>query len=110
VDEQIWIGVGLAAAGLAILIFILARAAERRNPPIGKFITVDGVRLHYVDRGTGPPLVLLHGNGVMLQDFLTSGVLDGAAQSHRVIAFDRPGYGYSARPRSTIWSPTRRPT
>jgi len=105
VDEQIWIGVALAAACLAILIYILSRAAERRYPPIGKFITVDGVRLHYVDRGTGPPLVLLHGNGVMLQDFLTSGVLDGAAQTHRVIAFDRPGYGYSARPRNTIWTP-----
>ena len=105
VHEQIWIGVALAAACLAILIFILSRAAERRNPPIGKFISVDGVRLHYVDRGSGPPLVLLHGNGVMLQDFLTSGVLEAAAQTLRVIAFDRPGYGYSTRPRSTIWTP-----
>ena len=58
------IAVGLAAS--AILNCVLAKKAERRNPPTGRFITVDGVRLHYVDRGTGPPLVLLHGNGSMI--------------------------------------------
>jgi hypothetical protein len=38
--------VGLAAS--AILNRVLAKMAERRNPPTGRFITVDGVRLHYV--------------------------------------------------------------
>ena len=33
--------------------------------PEGKFITVDGVRLHYIERGAGPVIVLLHGNGTM---------------------------------------------
>ncbi|MGF7151923.1 pimeloyl-ACP methyl ester carboxylesterase [Sphingomonas zeicaulis] len=66
---------------------------------------VDGVRLHYVDQGNGPVVVLLHGNGVLLQDFIASGVLGLAAKHHRVIAFDRPGFGYSDRPRTTIWSP-----
>ena len=56
--------VGLAAS--AILNRVLAKMAERRNPPTGRFITVDGVRLHYVERGTGRPLVLLHGNGSMI--------------------------------------------
>ena len=59
---------GLAAS--AILSRVLAKKAERHNPPTGRFITVDGVRLHYVERGTGPPLVLLHGNGN--NDFRTS--------------------------------------
>jgi pimeloyl-ACP methyl ester carboxylesterase len=49
--------------------------------------------------------VLLHGNAVMLQDYEASGVLELAAEHHRVIAFDRPGFGYSERPRSTIWTP-----
>jgi hypothetical protein len=39
----------------------LAAQAERQNPPLGKFIDVDGVRLHYVERGQGAPVVLLHG-------------------------------------------------
>jgi pimeloyl-ACP methyl ester carboxylesterase len=82
-----------------------ARRAEAITPPEGDFIKVDNVRLHYVDRGDGPVVVLLHGNGVLLQDFEASGVLELAARSHRVIAFDRPGFGYSDRPRSRVWTP-----
>jgi len=65
---------------------------------------VDGVRLHYVERGKGEPLVLLHGNGSMIQDFETSGLIALAARTYRVIVFDRPGYGHSERPRSTLWT------
>ena len=81
-----------------------ARKAEREHPPAGQFVTVDGVRLHYIERGEGPPVVLLHGNMVTAQDFDTSGVLDLVAQRHRVIAFDRPGFGYSDRPHGSAWS------
>ena len=80
------------------------KKAERANPPTGKFLEVDGVRLHYVERGEGEPLVLLHGNGSMIQDFETSGLIDLAAKNYRVIVFDRPGFGHSKRPRSTIWT------
>jgi len=83
----------------------LAQKAERQNPPLGRFITVDGVRLHYVDRGTGTALVLLHGNGSMIEDFDSSGLIDLAAKNYRVIAIDRPGFGHSNRPRSTVWTP-----
>lgn len=100
-------GVGLAAAALAaaaITNYRLARKAERENPATGKFVEVDGVRLHYVEQGTGEPLVLLHGNGSMIQDFVSAGVIDMAAKRYRLIAFDRPGYGHSERPRSTVWT------
>jgi pimeloyl-ACP methyl ester carboxylesterase len=82
-----------------------AKQAERDNPPTGKFVEVGGVRLHYVERGRGEPLVLLHGNGSMIQDFESSGLLSMAAKKYRVIAFDRPGFGHSERPRATIWTP-----
>jgi pimeloyl-ACP methyl ester carboxylesterase len=95
----------VAAATAAALNWWLARKAERRHPPVGRFITVRGVRLHYVERGTGTPLILLHGNGSMIQDFQSSGLIDRAAKKYRVIAFDRPGFGYSDRPRGTVWSP-----
>jgi pimeloyl-ACP methyl ester carboxylesterase len=98
-------GVVMAAVASALLNRWLAKKAERRNPPIGRFITVDGVRLHYAERGTGTPLVLLHGNGSMIEDFQSSGLIDLAAKKYRVIAFDRPGFGHSDRPRSTIWTP-----
>ena len=97
-------GIVAALAASAVLNRVLAKKAERRNPPMGRFITVDGVRLHYVERGTGSPLVLLHGNGSMIQDFVSSGLVDLAAKTYRVIAFDRPGFGYSERPRSTVWN------
>ena len=47
----------------------LAKKAAHDNPPLGRFLMIDGVRLHYVDWGTGEALVLLHGNGSMIQDF-----------------------------------------
>jgi pimeloyl-ACP methyl ester carboxylesterase len=83
----------------------LANRAQEKNPPIGDFLEIDGVRLHYIERGEGDSLLLLHGNGSMIQDFECSGLVTLAAKDHRVIVFDRPGYGYSERPRGTIWSP-----
>jgi pimeloyl-ACP methyl ester carboxylesterase len=102
--------IGAAAAGLGLAAsFFYVRAktkqAEAENPPQGRFVTADGVRLHYIERGEGPVLVLLHGNGVYADDFDHSGLLDRAAQQYRVIAFDRPGFGYSERPRSKMWTP-----
>lgn len=101
-------GAVLAGVGLLASFFYVrskTRQAERENPPEGKFVEVDGVRLHYLDQGSGPALVLLHGNGVYSKDFQTSGLLQQAAEHYRVIAFDRPGFGYSERPRSKAWTP-----
>jgi pimeloyl-ACP methyl ester carboxylesterase len=83
----------------------LAKKAENDNPPAGQFLEVNGVRLHYVERGSGAPLVLLHGNGSMIQDFESSGLIDLAAKNYRVIVFDRPGFGHSDRPRKVVWTP-----
>jgi pimeloyl-ACP methyl ester carboxylesterase len=83
----------------------LAKNAEHDNPPAGQFLEVSGVRLHYVERGSGAPLVLLHGNGSMIQDFESSGLIDLAAKNYRVIVFDRPGFGHSDRPRNVVWTP-----
>jgi pimeloyl-ACP methyl ester carboxylesterase len=96
------------AGALAISALVnrrLAKNAENDNPPAGQFLQVNGVRLHYVERGSGPPLVLLHGNGSMIQDFESSGLIDLAAKNYRVIVFDRPGFGHSDRPRNVVWTP-----
>ena len=82
-----------------------ARQAERNNPPAGHFLDIEGVGLHYLERGEGPPLVLLHGNGAMVQDFEISGIIERLAQRYRVIAVDRPGFGHTNRPRSRSWTP-----
>ena len=79
-----------------------AKKAERDNPAAGRFHDINGVRLHYVERGSGDPLILLHGNGSMIEDFECTGPIDLAAKNDRVIAFDRPGFGHSDRPRSVV--------
>ena len=80
------LGLGVAA----LINTAMARNAERRNPPKGTFLEVDGVRLHYLEKGSGLPVVLLHGNQSMAEDFAISGVIDLLAKKYRVIAFDRP--------------------
>lgn len=102
VRSLVW---GAAALGAAALVnHAAARLTERRRPPEGAFLEVDGVRLHYSDRGAGRPVVLIHGNTVTGDDYNTSGVSDLLLASHRVIIFDRPGFGYSQRPRGRPWT------
>jgi pimeloyl-ACP methyl ester carboxylesterase len=103
-----WLGptlLGAAALGAsALYVRRKTRDAERRHPPVGRFIDVDGVQLHYLERGQGDTLVLIHGNGSLIQDFMISGLVDRLAERYRVIVFDRPGFGYSSRPRR-VWTP-----
>jgi pimeloyl-ACP methyl ester carboxylesterase len=95
------------AATLAIANRQMAKAAEKKHPPQGRFLTVDGVRLHFVDSGgDGSPVVLLHGNGTTIADMAIAGLVKRASRQYRTIAFDRPGFGYSSRPRSAAWTPS----
>jgi pimeloyl-ACP methyl ester carboxylesterase len=94
----------LALGATALMVRRQSRQAERRHPPKGRFIEVDGVRLHYIEAGEGDPVVLVHGNGSMLEDPLLS-IFGPLAEQHRVIAFDRPGFGWSERPHDREWTP-----
>src|SRR5947209_17547636 len=69
---------------LAVVNYAVARLAEQRHPPAGSFMEVGGVRLHYSDRGTGRPVVLIHGNAVTGADYNTSGVAERLVGSYRV--------------------------
>lgn len=91
-------GIALALAGTAAFVNYRVRVAERAHPAPGRSVCADGVRLHYVEAGEGPPLVLLHGLGSMVEELMLSGLVHELAQRHRVIAIDRPGSGHSERP------------
>ena len=95
----------VSLAATSVWVEVQARRAERDNPPQGEFIDIDGVDLHYIERGDGPPVVLLHGNALTQADFDACGLMDRLARNHRVIAFDRPGFGHSTRPRDRLWTP-----
>jgi pimeloyl-ACP methyl ester carboxylesterase len=99
------LALGAAAAGLAAWREIQSRAAERANPPKGRFVRVRGVRLHVLERGPrdAPPVVVLHGNGATVEDISSSGLLDALAADHRVVVLDRPGFGHTSRPRLRLW-------
>ncbi|MDO6585930.1 alpha/beta hydrolase [Salipiger sp. 1_MG-2023] len=71
-----------------------AKDAETRYPPEGRFLNVNGHRVHYVEKGAGPPLVLIHGASGSLRDW-TYGAVDRLSARYRIIAFDRPGLGYT---------------
>lgn len=80
--------------------------AEARHPPIGAFTEIEGLRVHYAEKGEGPPVVLIHGASGNLRDFTFSMTDALAARGFRAIAFDRPGFGYTDRPKALGEEPT----
>ena len=91
--------VAVLVAALAALTQVGASYIERQHPPTGRFVEVDGGRMHLVELGDAdaPPLVLLHGAGTNLND-MRFALGERLAATHRVIMIDRPGHGWSDRP------------
>lgn len=97
----------LAVAGVAAVSW---RASAREAqavvdaPPEGLFVEVGGRRVHYVQRGEGPDLILLHGASGNLRD-MTFDLMGLLTDRYRVTAFDRPGQGYTDRARDGLDGP-----
>jgi pimeloyl-ACP methyl ester carboxylesterase len=94
------LSLGLMAAIAGGLFTVDRRATAREAqanaafPPLGQIITVDGLRVHAYVAGAGPDLVLIHGASGNLRDF-TFTLIPQLTSRYRVIAFDRPGLGWS---------------
>jgi pimeloyl-ACP methyl ester carboxylesterase len=88
--------VTLSVGGLVLFTAVTARRVEKALPPRGQFIEVSGARIHYLDKGSGPPIVILHGLGGQMGNF-TYALLERLTDEFRVILMDRPGSGYSRR-------------
>ena len=86
----------MSLVGLVLFAAFSNKKAEQLLPPSGSFAKLGSTRLHYVDQGQGPAIVMIHGIAGNLQSF-TFGLATPLAQTHRVICIDRPGYGYSKR-------------
>jgi pimeloyl-ACP methyl ester carboxylesterase len=71
----------------------LAPAVAQEN-----FFDSRGMRIHYIDQGTGEPIVLVHGQGGSIEDWVSAGILQNLARDHRVIALDCRGHGMSGKP------------
>jgi haloalkane dehalogenase len=72
------------------------RGFEAEYPFTSRFVTVDGVRLHYVDEGAGEPLLMVHGNPTW--SFAWRNVIKGLAGECRALAVDHVGCGLSEKP------------
>src|SRR5438105_14015698 len=86
-----WVILLFALAGVATAP-LLAQAVRSR------FATVNGVRLHYLEAGTGSPIILLHGFGDPSHMWLP--LIPKLAVNHTVIAPDLRGSGESGAPDS----------
>jgi haloalkane dehalogenase len=68
-----------------------------------RWLDSDAGRLHYVDQGSGPPVLMLHGNPTW--SFLYRGIIDGLRDRFRCVAVDYPGFGLSDRPAGYGYTP-----
>lgn len=73
----------------------LTAAAAQPAPP-GKIVSLSGIDLHYQERGSGEPLILLHGFGAC--GAMWGPIADELAKEHRVILPDMRGHGWSTNP------------
>ena len=66
------------------------------NSQYSRFAEIDGVRVHYQEKGTGTPLILIH--GFTSSVFSWKDVFEPLSKNFRVIAVDLKGFGFSSKP------------
>ena len=72
--------------------------AERTRPQ-DKFVTVDGLKLRYIEQGEGPSVLFLHGASLgSSADVFLRNLGPFARAGFRAVAFDIPGFGLSEIP------------
>lgn len=76
--------------------YVASRIAHHYPQAHSKFISVNDARLHFVIKGAGRPVVLIHGNPGSCQDW--SRLYGPISANYCAFAFDRPGHGHSDRP------------
>ena len=94
------VALSVALFALIALLFLFTwhttRKIEAALPPTGQFVEVPGARLHVVERGQGPAILLVHGLSGQLANF-DYGMTEPLSRDFRVIAVDRPAAGWSTR-------------
>jgi len=95
---------------LGLLVVSIAAILALRTPvpletPVdvaGDFIQINSRKIRYIDRGSGRPLVFIHGFGASIYCWRKN--LDPISKHHRVCAPDLPGFGYSDKPLDADYS------
>ena len=85
--------------GARLLLVVGALATSARVAAAqDKYFDAGGVRLRYVEQGTGQPVVLVHGFGNTADIWWANGIAQDLARNYHVIAFDMRGHGKSDKP------------
>jgi pimeloyl-ACP methyl ester carboxylesterase len=80
---------------------IYTARAENAHPPAGIFLELNEAKTHVIRRGSeGPVVLMIHGASANAQEF-TGSLTPRLSDTHRVLMVDRPGHGYSARPKKS---------
>jgi pimeloyl-ACP methyl ester carboxylesterase len=66
------------------------------NSAYSHFADIDGVRVHYQEKGSGTPLILIHGYTSSV--YTWKDVFEPLSKNFRVIAVDLKGFGFSGKP------------
>ena len=104
-----WLRRAVIVAIAAVAVYVAYTRLKPRPIPVealhtdGRYVTVDGLQIHYRTAGSGPPLILIHGIGANL--FTWRIVFDALAQAYTVYALDLKGHGLSDKPGSGDYSP-----
>jgi pimeloyl-ACP methyl ester carboxylesterase len=91
----------LALAAPPLVHAAYAAWVRRRFPRAGELLEHRGAPLHFARRGSGPPVVLVHGANGTWQDFPADLIAD-LSRDHTVLTIDRPGHGWSGAPRGPL--------
>jgi pimeloyl-ACP methyl ester carboxylesterase len=108
-----WVGVLVIAAAVVVLVVWRAPVwvgskvmqAQLYGAGIHSYsMIVDGRRVHYLEGGTGDPVVLVHGLGASAQNNWRNLMPRLVRSGYHVYAMDLLGYGQSARPADRTYS------
>ena len=114
--KRFWKILGIIVLAVAVILLIapllypvapLTGTVPERElaDPDSRFVEVNGVTVHYKERGQGEPVfILLHGFGA--SEFSWREVMEPLSRSGRVIAYDRPAFGLTERPLDGNWTGT----
>ena len=81
------------------LLSLSTLAAAQTSAPRDRYFESNGVRIRYVDEGSGEPVLLIHGYTATIEtNWIIPGVFADLTKDHRVIAFDLRGHGKSDKP------------
>lgn len=99
--EALVLGSGVGAAAIAAIRGARAAVADVDDPRSfdHRFATVNGIRMHYVEAGQGPLVLMLHGYP-FLWYLWRHQIKALAAAGYRVVAPDQRGYGQTDCPRN----------